>query len=430
MDCRKNLKKIILPAVMLVSLNQAAFAASDEFSLAECITLALQNNSSVKIAGDNAQGSFWAVREAKGNQGISLSFKQTDTRSRSAAGSDGVGKPVSNLFTNQVILSLPLYSGGKYENLSDVAKLNYEIAGLNMAAVKQQIKFNTTSGYYGVLKYKNMVAADQASVDDYALHLKNLQISYEAGSASKLQVLQTQVSLANAQEALMKDKKNYEVALISLKNIMGLPQRDDMALKEDLKNEKYLLTLDECVKYALANRPEISICQTNVAIAADDVKVAKSGNLPSISLDGYQGWQDDQLPGKKNSYFSFYLTASYNIFDSGITDAKIKQAESALHKAQETAKQGNEAIYVEVSQYYLGMQEAGKRIDTSSVSVAEAEEVVRISKVRFTAGLGTNQDILDAEVALTTARNNYIQAMYDYNDNKAGLEAAMGVAVE
>ena len=421
---------MIVLAVLLLSLGHSALAAPAELTLSECISLALKNNSSLKMAEDDTKSNFWAVHEAQGNKGLSLNFKHTDTRSKSAASADTAGKPASDLFTNQVILSLPLYSGGKYENLEDVAKLNYKVAELNMAATKQQIKFTTTSSYYQVLQYQNLVAADRASVDDYTLHVKNLQIGYDAGSTSKLQVMQEQDSLAHEQETRMKDQLSYHAAFINLKNIIGLSQTSDIVLKGDLKCEKYPLPVEECVQYALKNSPVTAGYNANITIAADNLKIANSGKLPTLSLDGYEGWQDSRLPGTKNNYFSVYLTASYDIFDSGITNAKVKQAEVALHKAQETLKQANDKIYVDVSQYYLGMQEAEKRMETSSVSVTEAKEVVGIANIRFNAGLGTNQDILDAEVALTTARNNYIQAMYDYNTNKAGLEAAMGMAVE
>ena len=62
--------------------------------------------------------------------------------------------------------------------------------------------------------------------------------------------------------------------------------------------------------------------------------------------------------------------------------------------------------------------------------MAQAEEDYRIAQLRYSAGVGTNTDVMDASVALTTAKNNYIQALYDYNTNTALLEQNMGVPVE
>ena len=75
------------------------------------------------------------------------------------------------------------------------------------------------------------------------------------------------------------------------------------------------------------------------------------------------------------------------------------------------------------------MKEAEKRIGTSDVTVNEAEEDFKIAEVRYSSGIGTNLDVLDAQLALTTAQTNYYQALYDYNTDKANLEAAMGIAI-
>jgi outer membrane protein TolC len=76
------------------------------------------------------------------------------------------------------------------------------------------------------------------------------------------------------------------------------------------------------------------------------------------------------------------------------------------------------------------MVEAEKRISTSQVTVEQADEDFKIAQVRYSAGVGTNTDVIDAQVALTQAKNNYIQAMYDFNTSKANLTKAMGVPVE
>ncbi len=64
------------------------------------------------------------------------------------------------------------------------------------------------------------------------------------------------------------------------------------------------------------------------------------------------------------------------------------------------------------------------------VTVEKAEDDYRISLIRYNAGVGTNLDVLDAQVALTQAKTNYVQALYDYNTSKAKLEKAIGIPVK
>ena len=79
---------------------------------------------------------------------------------------------------------------------------------------------------------------------------------------------------------------------------------------------------------------------------------------------------------------------------------------------------------------YLGLQAAEKNIQTTSVAVTRAEEDYKIAQVRYSAGVGTNLDVMDANEKLTTARTNYYTALYNYNTSKASLDKAMGIPVD
>lgn len=81
-------------------------------------------------------------------------------------------------------------------------------------------------------------------------------------------------------------------------------------------------------------------------------------------------------------------------------------------------------------QYYLSMNEAAKRIETSKVSVDQAEENLTIERAKYEVGVGTNLDLLDAILSLDSAKKDYFQAFYDYHTNKAELEKEMGLPVK
>ena len=262
-----------------------------------------------------------------------------------------------------------------------------------------------------------------------AAHLKNVQAQYEVGTVAKSDVLRSEVELANAQQNLIKAQNTYELAVSSLNNVMGLSLDTELAIKEDLKYEKYSQSLKDSIGYAMVHRPEVIQADANIDAAQKDIQVAKSGYRPSLTFQGAQDWNKDKFPGDDNSNWSLSLIASWTAFDSGVTDAKVKQADAATEKAKQQAKQTRDSVQLEVRQNYLSMQEAEKRIDTSQVAVEKAEEDFKIAQVRYSAGVGTNIDVIDAQVALTQAKTNYIQAMYDYNTSRAKLDKAMGIEV-
>ena len=124
-----------------------------------------------------------------------------------------------------------------------------------------------------------------------------------------------------------------------------------------------------------------------------------------------------------------YLLTNWTLFDSGYTAGKVKQAVEGYKKAQEQLKQTVDSVQLDVRQTYLSLKAAEQSIATSSSAVGLAEEDYKIKVIRYQAGVGTNLDVLDAQVALTTAKNNFLKAMYEYNNFRAKLDKAMGAPV-
>jgi hypothetical protein len=110
-----------------------------------------------------------------------------------------------------------------------------------------------------------------------------------------------------------------------------------------------------------------------------------------------------------------------------VTKSNVAAAKANLMTAKESYRQDADAVQLDVRNCYFNLREAEKRISTTQVAVAKAEEDYHIAQVRYEAGVGTNTDVLDAQVALREARNNFNTALYDYNTAKATLQTAMGI---
>nr|WP_231037518.1 TolC family protein [Pectinatus frisingensis] len=421
---------------MLFSFNDTVLAASNELSLDDCIFLALKNNQVVKIATFDRQTSLAALNQEESGKGFTVTFthndKRYDTYNLHQLYVNGIKEyEWDNKDDNLITVSLPIYTGNKLENQIDEAKLNLKISDLNLETVRQQLKQNAISSYFNVLQYRNNLAVNQLSVDNYEKHLKEVQLRFEQGTVAKYDVLASQVSLANAQNNLSKAQNSYKFAIATLNNVIGFPLNNEMILKDDLEYEPYSQTLEDCEQYAMDHRPEIVQHETKIAIAHDDLDIAQSGYRPSVNFVATQNWYySSALPGSDNSNWSVGLTASFNLFDSGVTKAKVDQAKYAIGAAEEQYSKERDDVLLEVHQYYLNLREAETRIETSKVTVEQAEESLRVANTRYEAGVGTNLDVLDAVLAFTTAKTNYIQALYDYNINKSQLDRAIGMAVK
>ena len=422
---------IIIPVIMLVAAIQPVFAATVELSVSDSVALALKNNYDIKYAQSAREKSYWAMKEAKKNKGISINFTHTDQRYNTPPSETGTGTYLyTNNFDNQIALTLPLYSGGKLEGQIEQAKLDLQVAELDIDAAKQQLRLEVVTDYLTVLEYRNQVQVNQETVKNYEEHLKLVQDKFDLGMVAKTDVLSSQVDLAGAQNDLITAQNNYTNAVAALNNAIGLPHITEVALKDNFSYEKYEKNLDECLQYALAHRPELAQQEAKIASAKYDVDIANSGQRPTVNLTAEQDWYDSHLLGTKNSNWLVKVTTSLNVFDGGVTNSQVKQAKHNVDMVMDTANQTRDTILLNVRQYYLSMYEAEKRIASNKLSVEKAEENLMIQKTSYEVGIGTNLDLRDAVLSLDSAKKDYIQALYDYNTNKAKLEQAMGLPVQ
>ncbi|VBB05110.1 outer membrane efflux protein [Lucifera butyrica] len=430
----------VLAGGMILINSTYGLAAPLELSLADSIALALKNNPAVKMAQADETNANWAVSEAKAKFGPALTFTHIDARSeieglslQSYLAGTSFYLPditlggASTSFDNRISVSVPLYSGGNLEGTLAQAKQKLTVAGLEVRKTEQQLKLDTTNAYFSVLQTRDLLQVSREGLDNLATHLETVRAQYDAGTVNRSDVLRSEVELINKKQDLMKAQNNYTQALDSLKNRLGLPLDSEIRVKGDLTYQKYMQSLEDCIHYALQHRSDVLQAHMQTDIAQSGVKVAKSNASPQVTVNGSNDWADNKFPGTKQSYWSISLSASFNLFDSGLTKAKVKEAESGVDKAQEQIRQTKDTAILEVTQAYLDLGVAESRIEASKNAVAKAQETCRINEVRYTEGVGTNLDVLDAQLALTRAQTDYHQALYDYNSSKARLEKAMGI---
>ena len=408
-------------ALLCISLLGTAHAAAApmQLSLEESVQMALAKHYDLSYAKEAREKSYWSLKEAKNNKGLAASFTHTDTVAQSV-----------NSFQNKVALTLPIYSGGSLEGKIKQAEEALRVADLDVNAAQQQVKLNVVSNYLSVLEYQKIWQVSQDTTKNYEDHLKLVENKYAAGMVAKLDVLTSQVDLAKAQDSQVQAENNYRNAVAALNNELQLPHGTELELKDAFNSEGYPLSLEECVAYAKEHRPEIAQYKAKMNSAKEGIDVARSGYRPTVNLSASQGWNDEDFPGSKNSNWSVSLTTSLNLFDSGVTGAQVEQAKHNLNMVNEQKGKEEDSVLLEVRQYYLSMQEAAKRIETNKVAIQQAEESLSIQKMRYEVGVGTNLDLRESVLSLDQAKRDSLQALYDYNINKAKLEHSMGRPVE
>lgn len=437
----KKAKNVLaLTAALSVLCSQSVFAATLELDLEETIQRALLTNPSVKIAEYNRKAAKADYSAAKGARGISISLSHESGRGgyadnhilRDAAGRIlSNDKQIGNTHSNSITASLAIFTGGELQGQIGQAKANYRSMLSAEEQAYNEMKETATTGYFNMLNATNMKALRQESVDRLQAHLDNVIAQYNVGIVARADVLRSEVELANAQQNYITASNEYDVAEATLNNIIGTPLGTTLLLKDRLQYEPYENDMAYCLAYSEQHRPELKQAEYAIDSAEAALVVARSGHMPKVYANASNNWggNGSDWPGDDDENWSVGVTASMNVFDSGVTWSKIHAAQENLAKAKESQRQIKDNVELEVRTDYLNLREAEKRITTTQVAVASAEEDYHIAVVRYQAGVGTNIDVMDAQEALTQAKTNYYQALYNYNTSKAALNTSMGVGV-
>lgn len=440
----KKAKNVLaLTAALSVLCSQSVFAATLGLDLEETIQRALLTNPSVKIAESQRKEAKADYSAAKSARGISISLNHDSGRggyadNRRYVITDNMGrqiprydKSIGNSHSNSITASLPLFTGGELQGQIGQAKANYRSMLSAEEQAYNEMKETATTGYFNMLNAGNMKALRQESVDRLQAHLDNVVAQYNVGIVARADVLRSEVELANAKQDYITASNEYDVAEATLNNIIGTPLNTTLKLKDSLQYVPYDNDMAYCLAYSEQHRPELKQAEYGVDAAEAALVVARSGHMPKIYANASDNWggNGSNWPGDDDENWSVGVTASINVFDSGVTWSKIHAAQEALVQAKESQRQIKDNVELEVRTDYLSMREAEKRITTAQVAVASAEEDYHIAVVRYQAGVGTNIDVMDAQEALTQAKTNYYQALYNYNTSKAALNTSMGVGV-
>ena len=418
-----ELKRWVKAGVPLVALLWASPGAqAADLSLQEAINLALAQNTGLKVTQKGEDTAKYALDEARGNNGVSVGVSDSlsTSKTKDAERQDG----------NQVSMSgkLPLYSGGKNQANIKKAKIGVESASLTTQREQENLKLNVIKAYYDALESKKTVGVRQETVDKYQEHYTNVSQLYAAGSKAKIDVIRSQVELSDARQNLIKAENSYEVDLAELRNYLNIDRSEPLNLTTDFSYLAFDKDMSACLDYAYANRKDLQVDKNKLLQQEQAIKAAKAGYLPTLNLS--VGLSDSQRfhPSSENSHTaSAALGLDWNIFDSGVTRAQVKSAETDRDIAKLNYLKDKEDIDLAVRQAYYNMREAEKRFNSTQDAVHQAEEDAFIAREKYRAGEGLMLDIIDAQEALSTARLNYISAQYDYARYKATVENAMGV---
>lgn len=422
------MKKFLI--ALMIFASSTVYAADSEvvsLNLAESIELALKNNQKIAQSMEDREIARWRYKNARRQSGATFSYNFSGNR---YGKNENGSKRIGNDFNNRLTLSIPIYQGGRLKNQRLQNKYALDSAELTLEDTKQTIKLQTTQAYYEILRCRDMMKVREEEVNALQEHLNKSMIRYREGVVAKSDILASTVSLADAKQNYVIARGEYEKSLADLNNIIGLPTETPLLIRDETNYTTYEPTEESCVEYALENRPDYFSAEYAIKQAEAAIKIAESSRKPRVDASISKTAEGDRIFKADSRSWQAGLTLQWNIFDNGVTSASVNEMRAQLRKYQSVATQIADSIRLEVHNDYIDLRTAEENIATTQIAVARAEEDYHLAQIRYTEGVGTNLEVIDAQEKLTQARTNYFSAFYSYYVAKASLEKAMGVPID
>ncbi len=428
-----------LPEQVTIDLQQPV-------TLEESISVALTNNREVEISRLNINRSLEELQEAKAALYPSLSSSLGfDNRQAAGAGGDveiggtdsqstGASTEFSdnisattNTFDSSLSFSYNLYDGGaRGASISSAEKQ----VSLNQLALEQtmvETSLQVATDYYSLQGAEAQVEIEQAAVEDATQTLKDAELLERAGTGTEFEVLQAKVELAQAEQRLNIEKANQDIARRQLADTLNIGQKVELETKGEIELAGiWESSLPESIIMAYDNRAELEQFALEREINIKQRQIAQAENRPQVSLVASYDLNEELDDGSDiDDGYSIGASVDWIFFDGGAAKARARQAETDTQIDEAEFANQRDTIRFEVEDAYYTLNANQKNIDTATQAVGLSEESLRLARLRFQAGAGTQTEVIDAQTELTTARGNLLNAVVEYNQSFAELQRAI-----
>jgi outer membrane protein TolC len=329
-----------------------------------------------------------------------------------------------NFWSSQTSVNQLLFDFWGTPSRYQAAVLGKSASLLDTAQTRDNIFLTVAQGYFRTLRAQKLVTVAEQEVVDLKAHLKIARDQYEFGVVTYNDVLQAEVSLADAEQRLIVARTDFIDIRSALNKVLLLPISQPTVLKD----EKLVIRdwgLEDATEVALKQRSDLKASADRIAQQQKVVTQTRAGYFPKFTAQAGHTFQKNDVLVHDNQWFAIF-GMSWNIFSGLDTKAQVSQAKLKVDQLREQHKDLNEQVRLDVQNAYLRVKETADRIRATEKAVTQGEENLRLNEERYKESVGTATDVIDAETLLTRTRVNYYTALYDHQMAKAELTWAVG----
>ncbi|MGB5848328.1 MAG: TolC family protein [Ignavibacteriaceae bacterium] len=340
-----------------------------------------------------------------------------------------------NTFTIGASLEQPLFTGAVFY-ATRISKVYAEISEKGYYSSQANLIKDVKRAYYAYLLAKEFKNLSLVTLKAAEGNLKNSKALYEAGLAPEYDFIRSRVQVQNILPEVEQSKNSIKVAKNTLRYILGLDLEQPFNVEDSLVFAE-LSTDDYETSQRIMNNQNFTLQQLKLQIELQDKAVSYefSKHFPELFLTG--NWQTAAQENERAFSSWRYINSVYvglnlkvPIFNGFQTTSKVQQAKIELMKAEEEFSKTDQLFNNQLDNLLLRIEETKNKISAYDATINEAQLGYDISVKRYSNGLGTQLENIDALVALTRAKINYLDAIFTYYELHANLEALLASEVK
>lgn len=419
---------MVTPIMAFAADDKAGQTAGEVLTLNQCLQLAYQNSKQLQSQEKSVAIAKETVRSAEAGLFPTVGY---------SLGAMKYENPPSPLTTSteaskgEISVTQNLYTGGQVTGGIKLAKLGLKKALEDQRKAKQQLIFDVKSAYYQAWSAKKAVDVQQASYDNLNRHYQQVKVFFQAGTKSRYDLLQAEVNYQSIKPQLIQAQNNFVLAKLKLATTIGLDKDRQFEVGDEPSStqlpQRVEISLQNTVDQAYKDRPELRQLQIVNEVNRAQTQMDQSGYKPNMYLTGaYTGESVDYSPGNWDKSWSLTLGIKGNFFDGFKTTATLAKDKETEAKALIDESYQKDNIRLEVQQSIQSLNADLETIASSQANVTLNKENLRLTQTRFSAGMSTTMDIMDAELSLDKASNSYYSSISDYLTALAKLDLAVG----
>lgn len=314
--------------------------------------------------------------------------------------------------------------GGRTANYK-AAKAALESSRQDLQRIRNLVALDYIATHFNLLEADKLVAVTENELESLLAHVKTAKALYDEGVITKNDLLQANVKLSDTQQRLITVRNQQRLTAAALNTILARPPGALLRAAEVEYDLTTPFSLEQAWTMAAARRLELAIADNEINAADLKAAAKKADYFPTVIAQGGYSFVENRYQLNTDNW-SLMLGLNLNLFNGGATKAEVARLLNRRNQLTEQKRKLLDDIRLEVEKWYRDEQNARERVAATKDAIVQADENLRITRVRYQEGVGTATDVLDAITLRTLAETNYHRALYDMRRSHAGLLHAVG----